>query len=131
MLAFGRIGDLFGHARVFRLGLAWSALAYLLCGTASGFAWLVVCRVLQGVGAALVLSCGIALITGLQAEARRSRMIGLYGMMFAIGSTLGPLLGGVLVERWGWPAVFWFRAPLALLALALLRGLPSAPPGRA
>src|SRR3546814_10957094 len=59
-------------------------------------------RSLQGVGAALVLSCGPALMTSLFPEDRRSAALGLYAMIFALGSALGPLLGGVLVDAWGW-----------------------------
>ena len=127
MLAFGRIGDMLGHAAVFRLGLLCSAAAFLLCAAAPSYGWLLAFRVVQGVGAALVLSCGPALVTGLFPEAQRSRVLGIYTMLFAVGSALGPSLGGVLVQLWGWSAVYWFRAPIALLALLLLRGLPAAP----
>src|SRR5437763_7337278 len=117
MLAFGRIGDIWGHDRVFRIGLLWSSMAYLLCATAPNFAWLLFCRFLQGIGASLIVSCAPALVTGLFPENRRSRAIGMFTLMYAIGSAAGPLLGGLLVQFWGWPAVFWFRAPLALIAL--------------
>ncbi len=127
MLGIGRIGDILGHRAVFRLGLAWSVAAYLLCGLAPGYGWLLVFRVLQGIGAALVISCGAALVTGLYPEAMRSRVLGIYTLIFALGSALGPSLGGVLVQIWGWGAVFWFRAPVALLALLLLRDLPAPP----
>ncbi len=125
MLGLGRIGDIFGHARVFRAGLAWSTIALLLCAGATSFSALLLCRILQGIGAALVLSCGAALTTGLYAEDRRSRVLGFYTMALAIGSALGPMLGGALVQEWGWPAVFWFRAPIAAAVLMLLRGLPA------
>jgi MFS family permease len=125
MLGIGRLGDIFGHARVFRAGLVVSALACLLCALAPSYPWLLACRVLQGVGAALVISCGPALVTAQAEEALRARALGLYGLMFAAGSVLGPLLGGVLVAWFGWQAVFWFRTPLCLLALLLLRGFPT------
>ncbi|HEX5454632.1 MAG TPA: MFS transporter [Stellaceae bacterium] len=129
LLAFGRIGDLWGHGRVFRAGLAWCAAAFLLCAAAPSFGWLLVFRVMQGVGASLVLSCAPAIITGLYPEARRSRALGAFTLIYAVGSALGPLIGGVLVARWGWPAVFWFRAPIALTSLLFLRGLPQAAGG--
>jgi EmrB/QacA subfamily drug resistance transporter len=129
MLAFGRLGDIFGHGRVFRIGLLWSSTAYLLCAAAPSYGWLLFCRFLQGVGASLIVSCAPALVTGLFSEDKRSRAVGIFTLMYAIGSAVGPLLGGVLVQYWGWPAVFWFRAPIAFTALVLLSGRP-APAGR-
>src|SRR3546814_11217158 len=95
------------------MGLACSAVAFVLCAVAPSFGFLLGARVLQGVGAALVLSCGPALMTSLFPEDRRSAALGLYAMIFALGSALGPLLGGVLVDAWGWSAGYGFRAPLA------------------
>lgn len=125
MLAFGRVGDIFGHARVFRAGLVWSVAAFLLCAAAPAYGWLLFCRFLQGIGAGLVISVAPALVTGLFPEHRRGRAVAAFTMMFALGSAAGPLIGGALASSWGWPAVFWFRAPIALTALLLLRGLPA------
>ena len=127
MLAFGRLGDVFGYGRVFRAGLLWNALAFVCCAAAPSFGWLLFCRFLQGIGAALILSCAPALVTGLFPEDRRSRALAAFTMMYALGSAGGPLLGGGLVDLWGWPAVFWFRAPIAVVALIFLEGLPAAP----
>jgi MFS family permease len=124
MLAFGRVGDIFGHARVFRAGLAWSIAAFLLCAIAPAYGWLLFCRFLQGIGAGLVISVAPALVTGLFPEHRRSRAVAAFTMIFALASAAGPLIGGALVSVWGWPSVFWFRAPIALVALSFLRGLP-------
>jgi MFS family permease len=128
MLAFGRIGDIAGHARVFRAGLAWSVVAFALCGAAPSFGWLLFFRFLQGIGAGLVISCAPALVTSLYPEARRSHAVGMFTLIFAMASASGPLIGGMLVARWGWPAVFWFRAPIALVSLLLVRGLPANAP---
>jgi MFS family permease len=127
MLAFGRLGDVFGYGRVFRAGLLWNGVAFLLCAAAPSFGWLLFCRFLQGIGAALILSCAPALVTGLFPEDRRSRALAMFTMMHALGSAGGPLLGGLLVDFWGWPAVFWFRAPIAVTALVFIEGLPAAP----
>lgn len=124
MLAFGRVGDIFGHVRVFRAGLAWSAAAFLLCAAAPAYNWLLFCRFLQGIGAGLVISVAPALVTELFPEGRRGRAVAAFTMIFALASASGPLVGGALVSFWGWPAVFWFRAPIAIVALVFFRGLP-------
>jgi EmrB/QacA subfamily drug resistance transporter len=125
MLAFGRVGDVWSHGRVFRVGLLWSGVAYLLCAAAPNYGLLLVCRFLQGLGASLIVSCAPALVTGLFPEERRSRAVALFTLMYAIGSAAGPLLGGALVQLWGWPAVFWFRAPLALIAVLFTEDAPA------
>ena len=124
MLALGRVGDMWGHGRVFRAGLMWSVVAFVLCAAAPSFGWLLFFRFLQGIAAGLIVSCAPALVTGLYPETRRSHALGVFTLMFAMGSAAGPLIGGVLVAHWGWPGVFWFRAPIALTSLLLLRGLP-------
>jgi MFS family permease len=131
LLALGRIGDTIGHAVVFRIGLVWSAGALLLVGYAPSYGAMLLFRCLQGVGAALVLSCGVALVTSLYGEERRGRALGIYTMMMALGLMIGPLLGGALTAAWDWPAVFWFRIPIAIAALLLLRGMPARPPRQA
>ncbi len=127
MLVFGKLGDLLGYRQIFRLGLVVSAAGFAGCGLAPTYGLLLVARILQGVGIALILSCGPALATSLFPEAERARALGAYAAIMAAGSAIGPLLGGMLVERWGWSAVFWFRAPLVLVALALSGGLAAAP----
>ncbi len=123
-LVFGRIGDMLGYRRIFQLGNVSGAVAFLLCAAAPIYGWLLGARVLQGVGAALALSCGPALATSLYPEDQRTRVLGLYTMMFGVGSVLGTILAGGLVAQFGWRAVFWFRAPIALLAFALTWTLP-------
>jgi MFS family permease len=130
MLAFGRLGDMLGHALIFRAGLIWSTVALGLCALAPSYGWLLFFRVLQGIGASLVLSCGAALATSLYEEGRRSRVLGVYTMIWAVGGTVGPLIGGALVAAWDWPAIFWFRVPMAFAALALFRDLTPAKEAR-
>lgn len=130
LLAMGRIGDTVGHAIVYRIGLIGSAAALLLVGYAPSYGAMLFFRCLQGASAALVLSCGVALVTSLYGEAQRGRALGIYTMMMALGLMVGPLLGGALTAAWDWPAVFWFRIPIAIAALLLLRGLPASQSGR-
>jgi MFS family permease len=88
-------------------------------------------RCLQGIGAALVLSCGAALVISLYGEERRTRALGIYTMMLSVGLMLGPLLGGALTSVWDWPSVFWFRVPIAAAALLLFRGVQASPQRKA
>lgn len=120
----GRLGDRYGRRLLFGLGVAWNTFAFIGLTLAPTFELFLAARFAQGIGAALVLSCGPALITSLAGEDRRARMLGLYMLMFGIGQTLGPSVGGAMVEAFGWPGVYGMRLPLCGLALCLLWALP-------
>jgi MFS family permease len=124
MLSFGRVGDMLGYRHVFLFGTGVSTLAFVACALAPNYGALLVARVAQGVGAGLILSCGPALATSLFPEAQRTQILAHYMMMFGIGSALGPSVFGWLVERFGWSAVFSFRAPVAAAAFLLAWTLP-------
>ena len=130
MLIFGRIGDLYGHDRVFIAGLIVCCAGLSWCSLARNYDELLLARMLQGLGTAMVLSCGAALVTHLFSDAARPRVLGLYAMMFGLGGALGPSVGGLLVGLWGWPAVFWSRLPLAVIALILALALRISSPLR-
>lgn len=128
LLIFGRIADMLGYRRVFLAGCAWGAGAFVLCSLADNYPMLLFGRVMQGIGAGLVLSSGPALLTSLFPEAARARVLGLYTMIFGVGGALGLLVAGVLVSWYGWSVIFWYRAPLSALAfLAVFFLLPAAP----
>ncbi len=120
VIGFGAIGDRVGHLRVFRLGLIMGIVALTLCAVAPNYPWLIFARVLQGISMALTLSCAPALVTFLYAEHDRTRALSAYGSMTSIASLIAPLAGGLSIALMGWPGVYWFRVPLALLALAAL-----------
>lgn len=126
MLISGKLGDLLGYRLIFRLGLGVSAAGFVACSLAPTYGLLLLGRILQGIGIALTLSCGPALATSLFDESQRTRALGAYAAISAVGSALGPVVGGLLIERWDWNAVFWFRAPLVLVALALSGLIPAA-----
>jgi EmrB/QacA subfamily drug resistance transporter len=127
LLGCGRLADVVGHRRVFLWGLCWSAGALTLCGLAPSFGWFLFFRGLQGIGAALVLSSGPALATLSFAETERGKILGFYTMLVAGAQTLGPLLGGALVSRWGWSVVYFFRVPIALCAALLIMAVVRQP----
>lgn len=124
MLAFGSLGDSIGYRRIFRAGLILGAFAFVGCALAPGYDWLLAARMVQGVAAALLLSCAPALATSLFEESLRIRVLGACSSMAAAAAVAAPLLGGLATAALGWAGVFWFRVPIALLALALLPLLP-------
>ncbi len=120
VIGFGALGDRIGHLRVFRFGLILAVIALTLCATAPTYLWLVFARVLQGVSMGLTLSCAPALVTFLYKEHERTRALSMYGSMTSIASLIAPLAGGLSIVWLDWPGVYWFRVPLALLALVCL-----------
>ena len=115
LLGCGRLADIFGHWRILTIGLLISAVAFVVCGSAHTFAWLLMGRMLQGVGVALVFGAAPALVTLTVSGDDRGRALGFYQMNTATGYALGPLLGGVLVDAFGWRGVYLYRALPALL----------------
>jgi MFS family permease len=126
LLPAGWLADRLGHRRVFAAGLAVTGVALALCGAAPAFGWLVGARVLQGVGAALVMGTAPALVTLASPDAVRGRALGSYHLAVGLGAVIGPLAGGGAVAAWGWPAVYWGRVPLAALALVWACSTPGA-----
>ena len=124
--AGGAAADRLGHALVFRAGLALSALAFVMGGVAAGLGWLLVARVVQGLGAGLVFGTAPALVTAGAPAEMRGRRLGFLNGAMGLGA-LGPLVAGFLVESFGWRAVYHVRVPLALGVLvwaAVARSTP-------
>lgn len=128
----GALADRVGHGRVFRAGLALSAGAFVVAGLAPTFGWLLVGRVLQGLGGGCVYGTAPGIVTLAAAPAARGRALGFLGAAMGLGLSVGPLASGVLVDAVGWRAIFHVRVPLALLAFgAALLVLPAASSPRA
>ncbi|MFI6511882.1 MFS transporter [Streptosporangium sp. NPDC050855] len=115
----GRLGDLAGRRRVLLGGIAVFTLATLLSGLAPNLPILVAARALQGAGAACMMALTMAVVGETVPANRTGRVMGLLGTMSAVGTALGPGLGGVLITVFGWRAVFLAVVPLGLIALAL------------
>ncbi|GAA2120314.1 MFS transporter [Actinomadura napierensis] len=131
LLFGGRAADLLGRRRVFVSALALYAVSSLAGGLAPSPATIIVARAVQGIGGALLLPSTLSLINTLFAEGpQRNRALAVWGGAGASGLTIGALLGGVLTENFGWPAVFYVNVPLAaLLAVAALAVIPRDPAG--
>ena len=121
LLAGGALVDVVGARRVLLIGVAVFAGASALCALAGSVTALVVWRVVQGVGAALLLPGGLAVLARAHPEAvRRRRAVGVWAAVSGAALVAGPVVGGELVDRYGWPAVFWLNVPLCALVVLLV-----------
>lgn len=115
----GRLGDLVGRRRLLLAGLALFALSSLAGGFAPSIGWLIATRAAQGVGAAILMALTLAMIGDVASPDRFGSAMGLMGTVSAVGTALGPSLGGALIALFGWQAIFLLQAGLGALALAL------------
>lgn len=129
IVGIGRLGDLLGRRRVLRGGLVLFTAASALAGLAPQLGWLLLARALQGLGAAALMALSLALVSEVVPKNRTGQAMGGLGTLSAVGTALGPSLGGLLLAGLGWRAVFWVQVPLGLLALLWVgRHLPADAP---
>ncbi len=125
IVSAGRLGDIVGRRRLLLAGIALFTAASALCGAAPTLWLLVAARAAQGLGAAAMMALTMAFVGETAGKARTGSAMGLLGTMSAVGTALGPSLGGVLIAGLGWQALFFVNVPLGLLALFLAyRHLP-------
>jgi len=129
IVSAGRLGDIIGRRRLLLCGIALFTLASLLCGLASSLSLLIAGRALQGGGAAMMMALTMAFVGDAVPKARIGRAMGLLGTMSAVGTALGPSLGGALIAAIGWRSIFLINLPLGLMAMGLVyRALPADAP---
>ena len=121
IVSLGRLGDLHGRRRLLLLGIAVFTAASALGGFAPTLGWLIAARTAQGLGAAAMMALTLAFVGDTVAKSEVGRAMGLLGTMSALGTALGPSLGGYLIAAWGWPAIFLVNVPLGLGTLLLIR----------
>ncbi|BBP77451.1 DHA2 family efflux MFS transporter permease subunit [Pseudomonas gingeri] len=120
LLLGGRLGDLYGHRRLFLLGIGFFTLASLACGIAQTQAVLVWARAFQGLAAAVVTAVALSLIMDLFSEpADRAKAMGVYGFVCAGGGSLGAMLGGVLTSTLSWHWIFLVNLPIGVAVILL------------
>jgi EmrB/QacA subfamily drug resistance transporter len=126
IVSVGRLGDLIGRRRLLLAGIVLFTVASALCGLAPTLGLLIAARVAQGLGAAIMMALTMACVGEAVPKSRTGSAMGLLGTMSAIGTALGPTLGGVLIGGFGWPAIFHVMVPLGVLTLVLAhRFLPA------
>lgn len=125
IVGVGRLGDLVGRRRLLLVGIAVFTIGSALCGAAPALWLLLVARAVQGLGAAVMMALTLAFVGDAVPKAKTGAAMGLLGTMSALGTALGPSLGGLLAAGFGWRALFLVKVPVGLLALVLAyRWLP-------
>ncbi|MFF2780751.1 MFS transporter [Streptomyces sp. NPDC058052] len=133
LLSGGALGDILGRKRVFLAGLAGFGATSAWCAAAPSIGTLLVARAAQGAFGSVLIPVSLALVAALFPDpAARARAIGLGAGFCGLALGMGPVLGGLVVDGWGWRAVFWLNVPVAAVALlGLRRSLPDGEPRRA
>jgi len=132
LLLGGRLGDLFGHRRLFLLGITLFTLASLACGLANAQVPLIAARAVQGLGGAVVSAVALSLIMNLFTEAaERAKAMGIFGFVMAGGGSIGVLLGGLLTDALDWHWIFLVNLPSGVAVFALCLVLLPAGRGQA
>ncbi len=128
LLLSGRLGDLYGHRRLFLMGIVLFTLASLACGLSDSRSFLVVARAVQGIGGAVVDAVALSLMMNLLTEpAERAKAMGVFGFVCAGGGSVGVLLGGFLTGALSWHWIFLVNVPVGALVIVLaFRWLPVA-----
>mgnify|MGYP001129666519 CR=1 FL=1 len=126
LLPFGRISDLIGRKKTFQIGLIFFSFFSFLCGFAPNIQSLIVLRILQGLGSAMIFATSNAIITSVFPQGERGRAMGLAVTGVYFGLTIGPLLGGILTHNIGWRTLFFLNLPIGfLLSYITYTKLPS------
>ncbi|MGJ5820619.1 MFS transporter [Paludibaculum fermentans] len=129
IVGVGRLGDMLGRRRVLLAGISVFTVASVLCGAAPTLSFLIAARAAQGLGAAVMLALTLASVGETVPKEQTGRTMGLLGTMSAIGTTLGPSLGGLFIAGPGWRWIFLINLPLGLANLFLAhRFLPASHP---
>ncbi|WP_223264684.1 MFS transporter [Achromobacter spanius] len=119
IVSVGRLGDLLGRRRLMLAGIGLFTMGSLACGASLGLGGLIAARAVQGLGAAIMMALTMAFASASVAKEKTGSVMGLMGTMSAIGTALGPTLGGLLIGAFGWPWIFLINVPLGVLAFGL------------
>ncbi len=117
LVPIGRIADIHGRKRIFTIGLILFTLSTLLVPFSGSVGILICFRILQGIGAAMSFTTGMAILTSVFPHHKRGRAIGIYVAAVYIGLSMGPFAGGILTQRYGWRSIFFIMLPFCLLSI--------------
>jgi EmrB/QacA subfamily drug resistance transporter len=119
LITAGRFGDMYGPKRMFITGLVIFTLSSAACGFAQSPTQLIIFRVIQGVGGAILTPQSLSIITSIFPPERRGAAFGIWGAVAGVAAVVGPTLGGYLTTQYGWPSIFYVNVPIGIIAVIL------------
>ena len=122
LLPFGRLADIYGRKRILTYGIVIFTIASLLLSFAPSATVLIALRAVQGIGSAMIFSTGIAILTSVFPVGERGKALGITTAAAYLGLSLGPVLGGLLTQHFGWRSIFLVTVPLGAIIIALILG---------
>ena len=129
MLSVGRLGDMIGKKPLYATGFVVFTLGSVLCGLAPSVYWLIGFRVLQAIGAAMLMALGMAIVTEAFPPSERGRALGISGTMVSVGIVVGPVLGGLLIGALSWHWIFFVNLPVGIVGTwMVIRFVPTLKP---
>ncbi len=117
LVPLGRIADIYGRKKIFTYGMVICTISSLLSGISTSAAMLISLRILQGIGGAMVFGTGVAIVTSVFPIGERGRALGINIASVYVGLSLGPVLGGLLTQHFGWRSIFFATVPLGLVVI--------------
>lgn len=129
MMSIGRLADTMGKKQIYSFGFVIFTIGSVLCGTAASVYWLIAFRIIQGIGSAMILALGAAILTEAFPPRERGKAMGLIGTVVSIGIVVGPALGGVIISTLSWRWIFYVNLPVGIIGtLMVLRNVPDYKP---
>lgn len=119
ILFFGKLGDIVGKIKIFKIGTIVFILGSLMCGLSSSLSMLLISRIIQAFGASMTMANSQGIVTDIFPSNERGKALGLIGTFVSLGSIAGPSLGGIIVSSLGWQYIFWVNVPVGLVAVFL------------
>ena len=119
LLIIGRVSDIFGKKKIYVSGFAIFAVGSLLCSIAQSGEQLIAFRIIQGICAAIIMTYGTALLSAAFPPGEQGRALGLNVMAVYLGLAIGPPLGGILTQSFGWHSIFLVNVPIAIITITL------------
>jgi EmrB/QacA subfamily drug resistance transporter len=114
LLTYGRLGDMYGHKRIYITGFIIFTAGSALCGASASVVLLIASRVIQAVGAGMLMSMGPAIVTDITPPAERGRALGVTAVSVSVALAAGPVLGGILTTNFGWQSIFYINLPVGI-----------------